>query len=176
MGFAPELESTELAVRGGAETLTAALRASWVELASGYLRRWGLADPAATESAAQRLTASVLEAGAADPETIRRRIVSLARQWIENFARTALVPDADWFWLAPALLARHPSRFLATPCPRYARLEADLQVLPDPSPRPMMQQAIVDSLELVVQALRDVSERLSWTRLPEPRRLVDPIR
>jgi hypothetical protein len=175
MGFAPDPESTEPPPpRRKAVAAFVRTEACWVELARDYLNRWGLRDPSTSDAAARRLTELVLAAGTADPSAICREIVRLARQWIEDFARGALGSEAEWFWQAPALLTKYPTLFLETPCPRFAAARPSFRVLPDPSPRPMMQQAIADSLEVLAHALRDASERIGWSRIPDPTRLVDP--
>jgi hypothetical protein len=131
-----------------------------------YLRVWGLVDALRAEQAATRLVAVTLATGEAQsPHERKRRILFLTRKWIEEFARGASGSADDWFWRAQSLLARYPRAFLETPLPLgRGREEASVKLLPEPEPRPMIQQTITDSFERVAELYRVVFERMRRIR------------
>ena len=125
----PRTPSPGVVSAGGEDALIA--------FASRYLGVWGLTDTSRAGRAASRVVSVVLASGEAQsPRELRRRILCLTREWVEEFARGTSGSTDDWLWRVQSLLSRYPRAFVETPIPvGRAALGATVSVLPDPEPR-----------------------------------------
>jgi len=153
----------------------------WIDLVRRYLKSWGVADDASARAGAQRLVATVLAERAPSDATehahdeVRLRLIERTQRWVQQFAFGVVGPSPEAFFRTPALLSKFPRAFLETPIPAEDdTLRCSLSLLPFAEPRPMMQQAIVDSLEHVANSFREAVDRIRRAPVAEASRLVEP--
>jgi len=76
---------------------------------------------------------------------------------VQQFALSVAASAPEAFFRAPTLLAKFPRAFLETPIPHAHEAKPPaLSLLPGSEPRPMMQQAIVDSAYSVMPKGRQI--------------------
>jgi hypothetical protein len=118
----------------------------WVLVVRRYFESWGLSEQRMATIAAERVMNAV-----GSPSRFRDgEPVRIATRWIRAFADDG-VEAADWFFRAPALLARFPAAFLATDIPKGPSASS-LSLLPELAPRAMPEQEIVGPIAHAVRA------------------------
>lgn len=157
----------------------------WIDLVRRYLMSWGVADEQSARIGAQRLVSAVLSewAPSDDPsastdqsrEELRLTLIQRTRSWVQHFAFGVVGPSPEAFFRTPALLSKFPRAFLETPIPAAGDVpDGSPSLLPSSLPRPMMQQAIVDSVEQMATSIREVIDRIRGVRVAEAPRLIEP--
>jgi hypothetical protein len=122
-------------------------RLSWIALLRRHFESWGLTDEHLSRAAAERVMAAVHRDGAAvgsvDP-------LQLATRWIRTMAEDGSSDSAEWFFRAPALLARFPAAFLETDIPD-SHCDGAIDFLPELSPRLMPEQEVIGPITHAVR-------------------------
>jgi hypothetical protein len=125
-----------------------------VRLLCRHFESWGLSDAERARAAAGRVLETCQRLARSGVETDP---LEVATQWIRSMAGTNH-EGGDWFFRARSLLGRFPTAFLETEVPPPCREPAELALLPDESPRAMLEQELVGPMARVVGVARRAFE------------------